>query len=129
MYVRAVLLPMLLAATSLSIACSGRSDRMTTPTQMEPPDPIGSSSAPGDRGPVPPQQPPPPLSGSCDAAKAQFAIGQRASSDLLERARIAAEAGSARFLRPNDRITLEFLGSRLNLILNDQNVVHSATCG
>jgi MoxR-like ATPase len=79
---------------------------------------------------MPPSPPsPPPVSDSCDAAKAQFAIGQRASSDLLERARVAAQARSARFLRPNDRITLEFLGSRLNLILNDQDVVHSATCG
>jgi hypothetical protein len=129
MHVRAVLLPVMLAATSSMIACSGKSDRVTAPTQVETPDAIGSSASPVDRVPVPPSPPLPPVSDSCDAVKAQFAIGQRASSDLLERARVAAQAGSARFLRPNERITLEFLGSRLNLILNDRDVVHSATCG
>ena len=72
---------------------------------------------------------PPPASGSCDAVKAEFAIGQPASDDLLARARAAAGAQSARFIRPNQIITLEFLGSRLNLNLDAKDVVRSATCG
>jgi hypothetical protein len=77
--------------------------------------------------PAPP--PLPPASGTCDAARSQWAIGERASAELLERARLAAAAGSARFLRPNDRITLEYLASRLNLGLNEQDVVRSVSCG
>jgi Peptidase inhibitor I78 family len=83
----------------------------------------------GGRAPVPPTRPLQPPTASCDATKAQFAIGQAASSDLLERARRAAGAGSARFLRPNQPITMEYLGSRLNLNLNERDVVNGASCG
>jgi Peptidase inhibitor I78 family len=82
----------------------------------------------GGRTPTPPTQPNPPAA-TCDATKAQFAVGQAASEDLLERARTAAGARSARFIRPNQPITMEFLGSRLNLNLNEREVVNGANCG
>jgi hypothetical protein len=94
------------AASCATLACSGRSDTTTAPS------------------------PAPPLaSGSCDASKAQFAIDQAASADLLERARTAAGAGSARYLRPNQPITMEYLSSRLNLNLNDREIVRGVSCG
>ncbi|HJZ72651.1 MAG TPA: I78 family peptidase inhibitor [Vicinamibacterales bacterium] len=65
----------------------------------------------------------------CDATQVQFAVGRPASSELLERARLAAHAATARFLRPNEAITLEFLASRLNLNLNERAVVLSGYCG
>jgi len=65
----------------------------------------------------------------CDASKAQFALGERADADLLERARVATGAGSARFLRPNQPITLEFLSSRLNLGLDAADIVRAVNCG
>jgi hypothetical protein len=65
----------------------------------------------------------------CDASKAQFALGERANTDLLERARVATSAGSARFLRPNQPITLEFLSSRLNLGLDTTDIVRAVNCG
>ena len=61
--------------------------------------------------------------------KAQWAVGQPASDELLERARVAADAGSARFLRPNQPVTMEYLGSRLNLGLDARDVVYSVVCG
>ena len=103
MYWRSVLLATMLAATS---ACLTR-----TPTS-----PIA---------PTPPQA----ATASCDAAKAQWAIGERASAELLERARVAAAAGSARFLRPNEPVTMEYLGSRLNLALDAKDVVRTVGCG
>jgi hypothetical protein len=60
---------------------------------------------------------------------ALFAIGDRASNDLLERARTAADAASARFLRPNQPITTDSVGSRLNLEVDAQDVVRSVLCG
>jgi hypothetical protein len=126
MRLRVVLLTSVLAAGWLTSGCGSKTDRITPPTSAGPTDPAGSA----DRGPVPPNPPaPPPASGSCDAAKAQWAIGERESNDLLERARVAAGAGSARFLRPNQPITMEYNGSRLNLGLNEQDVVRSVTCG
>jgi len=59
----------------------------------------------------------------------QFAIGNPASHELLERARVAAHAASARYLRPNEAVTMEFLGSRLNLKLTREGIVLSAYCG
>ena len=114
MRVRAVLLFSVLAAGVVAGACS-------TPQ---------TATAPG-RSPVP--QPPPsgslPISGSCSATEAQFAIGQTRSNDLLERARVAANASVARFLVPNQPITMEYLASRLNLELDEKNFVRSARCG
>jgi Peptidase inhibitor I78 family len=98
---------------ALTSACGNRGTAATSPPTA-PSDSIGSGQ---------------PASGTCNAAKAQWAIGQRASSDLLERARNAAEAKVARFLRPNEAITLEFSPVRLNLGLDQKNVVTSVTCG
>ncbi len=119
----------ILIAGLLTSACSS-SNKVTSPSSVAPPDPIGSvASPPADRGPVPPTPPSAPASESCDAAKAQWAKGQRASNDLLERARNAAQARVARFIRPNEPITMEFLPGRLNLGLDKQDVVISVTCG
>lgn len=61
--------------------------------------------------------------------KAQFAMGQAASDPLLERARVAAGAEIARYLRPGQPVTLEFNASRLNLGLDDRDRVNSISCG
>ena len=95
-----------LAAAWLTCGCSSHADMVTSP----------SSGAP-------------PASGTCDADKARFAVGLPASDDLLERARVAAGATTARFLRPNQPITTEYFGWRLNLGLNDQNVIRAVNCG
>ena len=107
----------------LTSACSGG------PTSTSPSDPTGSvNSPPVDRGPAPNPQPPP-SSGKCDATKAQWAVGQRASLELLERARDAAQANVARFIRPNEPVTLEFSPARLNLGLDARDIVASVICG
>lgn len=56
-------------------------------------------------------------------------VGQPAGTDLLERARVAAGAKSARFLRLDDSVTLEYTASRLNLTLTAHNAVRSVVCG
>ena len=131
MRVRAGLFVCVLGAGWLTVGCGHSTDRITTPTS--PSDRAGSSEQSPDRpAPPPPGSPPPgspPLSGSCDASKAQWTVGQRASDELLERARVAAGATTARFLRPNQPITTEYFGWRLNLGLNEQDVVRSASCG
>jgi Peptidase inhibitor I78 family len=112
------LLTSIVTATLLAGACGGRGETSTTPPLVSPSDPT-----------VPAPQPTPPSSGTCDAAKAQFAIAEPASDDLLERARIAAKASIARFIRPNEPITMEFSPARLNLGLDKHDVVASVTCG
>lgn len=113
----------LVLAGWLTSACSSGNGRVTSPSE-----PIGSVTPPSDRSPTPPPQPPP-ASGTCDASKAQWAIGERATNDVLERARTAAQAAMARFIRPNEPITMEYLPGRLNLGLDKRDVVIGVTCG
>ena len=86
-----------------------------------------------DQLPPPAAQPqwqtPGPRGGACDAAPAQGAIGQAATSSVIEKARIAAGASMARVLRPNQAATMEFNHERLNLILNDKGRIAAVRCG
>jgi hypothetical protein len=108
----------------LTSGCSSGNGSVTTTS-----DPIGSVTPPSsDRGPTPPPQPPS-ASGTCDASKAQWALGERAGNDLLERARNAAQAATGRFIRPNQPITMEFSPGRLNLGLDKRDVVIGVSCG
>ena len=132
--------------TCATAACSTASSDVTTtaPTPIAtpgesqssggtlPPRPPAPPIVPDPRPPNPnPPSPPPslPVTDSCDHTKTQWAIGQPANSDLLERARVAAGARSARFLRPNDIVTREYVASRLNVLLDTRNIVRSAYCG
>ena len=142
-----IVLPVLLVTTCLSAACSRTSSDITAtaPTPVPngggdsqtaanplPPRPPAPPVVPAPRPPSPnPPGPPPslPVSDRCDYTKVHGAIGQPASSDLLERARVAAGAKSARFLRPNDIVTREYLASRLNVLLDTNHIVRSMYCG
>lgn len=118
-----------LISSGLTVACASRSDAPTAPTDVERNESVGSPADTSTSGPLPPTAPAPAPSGSCDATKAQFALGERASQELLERARVAAGAREARFIRPNQPVTLEFSPARLNLNTTTKDVVHSVYCG
>jgi hypothetical protein len=109
MRVHSALLAFAVTTAVLAAGCGSTISSVTAPS------PIDASGAAGSQ--------------SCDASKAQWAIGQRATDELLEGARAAAGARTARFLRPNQPITMEYFGWRLNLGLNEQDIVRSATCG
>jgi hypothetical protein len=122
-------------AVYFGVACDTINDRPTTPTSVETSS-GGASQAPSSTPqPSPPaaeqgtSTPPPSAAEDCDATKAQWAVGEPESADLLERARVAAGAKTARFLRPNQIITMEYSSSRLNLHLGTQGVVGSVRCG
>ncbi|MDD1141546.1 I78 family peptidase inhibitor [Pseudomonas sp. TNT2022 ID233] len=65
----------------------------------------------------------------CEASAAEFALGKKASPELLEQARKKAGAQNARFLKPNDMITLEYRSDRLNLNTDQNLVVTRVNCG
>jgi Peptidase inhibitor I78 family len=111
---------LLFVACALFSACGGASDTPTSPS-------AGVETL-GNRGPVPPVTNPPPSTGTCVASQAQWAVGERASIELLERARVAAGAGVARFLRPNEAVTTDYSPARLNLGLDSRDVVTHVTC-
>jgi hypothetical protein len=118
-------------AAYFGVACGTMNDRPTASTSVEPSS-GGASEAPQANPPAADQgtpRPSPPAAEDCDATKAEWAIGEPESGELLERARVAAQAKSARFLRPNQIITMEYSSSRLNLHLGTQGVVGSVRCG
>ncbi|WP_330565380.1 I78 family peptidase inhibitor [Pseudomonas yamanorum] len=65
----------------------------------------------------------------CEAKAAEFAIGQKASPQLLEQARSRAGAQNARILKPDDMVTLEYRSDRLNLNTDDNLVINRVNCG
>ena len=115
MHLQAVVTIGVLLATPLITACSARSESPGTGSRRTIlPSPPLSPSEDGD---------------SCVAADAQPAVGQLASETLLESSRVAAKARTARFLRPNQPVTMEFNGSRLNLSLDERGIVLGVNCG
>ena len=66
---------------------------------------------------------------SCDADAATSAVGKAGTQDVLEEARVAAGAEVARFLKPGQVVTMEYHHSRLNLHVDENNVVVRAACG
>lgn len=97
-----------------------------TPSPERRPAPV---PPPPERQPAPVPPPPEPDRSSCDERKAAWAIGEAATADLLQRARDAAGAKSARFLQLGQPITLEFQADRLNLSHDTQNIIRKVTCG
>jgi hypothetical protein len=105
-----------------SIGCTGGSGVRPSPTSPS----IDGNASSREQAPNPA---PPPATGTCVADRAQWAIGQAASASLLERARVDATASIARFIRPNEAITMEFSPARLNLYLDEHDVVRGVICG
>ena len=111
-----------------SIGCAERRDAQPSPNAPSV-DQGGNSSDGATRPPQQPRPEPPPPTGTCVAEQALWAIGRVASASLLERARVDSTASIARFIRPNEAITMEYSPGRLNLYLNGRGVVHSVVCG
>jgi hypothetical protein len=65
----------------------------------------------------------------CEAKAAEFTLGKTASPELLEQARKRAGAQNARFLGPNDMVTLEYRSDRLNLNTDANKIVTRVNCG
>lgn len=127
---------LLLAAT----ACAGtESDASSTPAAA----PATAGDATDSTAPELPVKPPrmadepPPRRmpgsdetlGNCNADAARSAIGKEATAEVVEQARVAAGANVVRTLKPGQIITMEYHSSRLNLRVDDANVVYEVSCG
>ncbi|WP_411884812.1 I78 family peptidase inhibitor [Polaromonas sp. YR568] len=72
---------------------------------------------------------PAPVSGRCNAAPAQFAVGRNADAALENEARARAGAKTVRTLKPNQIVTMEFNAERLSLSVDDAGRVTRVSCG
>ena len=81
------------------------------------------------------EPPPTPMPGStdaveqCDADAARGVIGQQATEEVVEQARQAAGAQLVRTLAPGQMVTMEYHFSRLNLHVDEANVIVDVRCG
>jgi hypothetical protein len=72
---------------------------------------------------------PPMLADSCKADGAQQFVGKSATPEIVEQARVASGAKTARVLTPDQVITMEYRGDRLNVRVSADNVIGSVGCG
>jgi type VI protein secretion system component VasK len=65
----------------------------------------------------------------CNADAARSLVGQMASAEVVDQARLAAGAETARTLKPGQATTMEFNGNRLNLDVDASNTITNVRCG
>lgn len=95
--------------------------------------PFAQAPAPGNvastPSPAPAPAPAPVPAGECNAAPAQFAVGQAVSAQLENEARIRSGSQTVRVLRPGQMVTMEFNGKRLNLDVDASGRILRVRCG
>lgn len=83
--------------------------------------------------PMPPKAKPsnpfPPQVMQCQADPGQRFVGQAATDDIVEQARMATGATSVRVLKPGMAATMDFRDDRLNLNLDEHDVIVKVSCG
>lgn len=66
---------------------------------------------------------------TCDAAAAQFTLGQSFGPALEREAKARSGASVVRWLSPGQAVTMEFNATRLNLTLDGRSRIVKAACG
>ncbi|QQB33989.1 hypothetical protein I6I07_25770 [Achromobacter deleyi] len=123
------LIPVLLVATLSACANSG-APRSSSPSaaSSSSSSPAASDSTSGTSYGSPSAIPS--SSGkTCDAGALQSQIGQKATQSVLEDLRTRSGATTARILRPGQLVTMEYNDTRLNLIVDDKDVMTAIRCG
>jgi hypothetical protein len=115
MYTRSLVTMIGIAASVAAAGCATTND-VTSPTATERPAMANPPTLPSDQS-------------RCTAPDAEWAIGSAASNELLEKARLAAKAAVARFVVRGQPITTEYLGTRLNLEIDERHLVVAVRCG
>jgi hypothetical protein len=67
--------------------------------------------------------------GSCDASQVQGLVGQAFDPALVDQAKQDALAQQVRVLKPDTMTTMEFVGERLNLEVDEKNIISGVRCG
>ncbi len=67
--------------------------------------------------------------GNCDANQVQSLVGQAYSDDVGNQAQQDAGAKQLRVLKPTDVTTMEFIGERLNIEVDEKGVISGLRCG
>jgi hypothetical protein len=68
-------------------------------------------------------------SGKCSTAMLGNLVGRAATAEVISRARHRSGATAVRTIRPGQAVTMDYRDGRLNVNVNDRNLVKSFTCG
>ena len=66
---------------------------------------------------------------TCNVDPAEKFEGQKISDAFSEQARTAAGAATVRVIRPDQPVTMDYRGDRLNIILDANDMVVDVNCG
>lgn len=76
-----------------------------------------------------PAQTPPVAEGNCSAEAAGDLVGKAYSAEAVEKARLASGSKTVRVIRPGMAVTMDYRIDRLNLDLDEKDVVTRVHCG
>lgn len=71
----------------------------------------------------------PPMADACNADAARSVVGKVATPTVVEQARRDAGAEVARVLKPGQMVTMEYRAGRLNIDVDEKNVIKNVRCG
>ncbi len=66
---------------------------------------------------------------SCDAAKGQYAVGQKFSNALAAELKSKTGADKMRVIAPNMVVAMDFRGDRLSISYDTRNLIDRVSCG
>lgn len=78
--------------------------------------------------PVPPMDAPA-TDGTCSVDRVTEVVGRPYSADLAERARTQSGSKAVRVIRPGMAVTMDYRVDRLNVDLDEKDVVTALRCG
>lgn len=67
--------------------------------------------------------------GQCNADVVQNGVGKSLTQGLLDQLRSQSGSTTARALKPGEMITMEYLPTRLNVLVDAKNTVTAVRCG
>jgi hypothetical protein len=67
--------------------------------------------------------------GTCNAEAVQNMLGKTATAEQVEQARLHSGAQSVRVLAPGDAVTLDYNSRRLNIDIDEAEVIERINCG
>ena len=87
----------------------------------------GGSGGSGEPAPLPPERAP--MAEACDAEAVQGLVGQSYDASFDERLKAESGAKTVRVLRPGGVATMDLRLDRLNVRLDDADVIRELACG
>lgn len=69
------------------------------------------------------------ITGDCNVENLQGVLGQNASAELIQQVQQQANAKTLRVLAPGDAATMDYNPQRLNIDIDESEVIIRLTCG